>query len=196
MFGTKFYTKWAGLKQRCLNKKNKAGDVGFERQMLSIDANIRNNPAELRNNWYSKFNERKEFVRHYKNFKVVNNPVFEFPFSSFFSYKDFCVALADLATFLNQTFFPDQSLYQLWSTFIKVNQGWQSYIKCDRLLNNIFANEYSEIDCTVVEQGWLNYNLSKICRLYDGVIFEQAGYPTNTQTIHTIVQEHINKLRN
>lgn len=178
------------------NLMHKAGDAGFEKQMLSIDEKIRNNPVELRNNWYSKFNERRVFIASYKDFKTVTNPVFEFPFSAFFSFRDFCVSLSNLATFLNQTFFPDQSLYTLWSTFINVNQGWQSYVKCNNLLNDIFANEDTLIDCTVVEQGWINYNLSKICRLYDGVMFDQAIYPSNTQIVHSIIAEHISKLRN
>jgi len=178
------------------NLMYKAGDVGFERQMLAINETVRNNAVYLRNDWYSKFNERATFANHYKEFKQINNPIFEFPFDAFFSFKDFCVALSNLATFLNQTFFPDQSLFDLWSEFIKVNQGYQSYIKCNNLLNDIFANTLTTVDCTIVEQAWLNYNLSKVCRLYNGILFEHAEYPSDTQKIYNIIQEQLVKLRN
>lgn len=177
------------------NLMYKAGDFGFEQQMLSINESIRNNPVQLRNNWYSKFNERLLFADHYREFKDHGVPVFEFPFEAFFSFTNFCISLANLATFLNQTFFPDQSLHDLWKEFIAVNQGWQSYNKCNQLLADVFANSNESIDCTVIEQGWINYNLSKMCRLYDGALFDQDQYPTNTQLMHSIVQEHLTKLR-
>jgi len=177
------------------NLMYKAGDVGFEQQMLSINESIRNSPVQLRNNWYSKFDERSLFVDYYQEFKDLDVPVFKFPFEAFFSFTDFCISLSNLATFLNQTFFPDQSLYNLWKEFIEVNQGWQSYHKCNQLLADVFANSNKSMDCTCVEQGWINYNLSKICRLYDGSLFDQDQYPTNTQLVHSIVQEHLANLR-
>ena len=169
----------------------KAGDVGFEQQMLSIPDSIRNNKIEYRNNWYSKLNERNTYVHHYIDFLPITAPIFEFQFKSFFSFKDFCIELSALATFLNQTFFPNQSLYNLWFEFITRNQGWQSYLKCNQLLEDIFANRYADIECSIMEEGWLNYNLSKICRLYNGAMFEQEIYPKNTQQVYNIIQEHL-----
>jgi hypothetical protein len=173
----------------------RAGDVGFEKQMLFIPDDIRLNPVAIRNNWYSKFFERNEYSNFYKEFGEISQPVFEFPFKSFYSFSEFCKNLNEMAAFLNQTFFPDQSLFDLWEKFIKVNQGFQSHKKCNTILENIFANCSMAIDCTVIEQGWMNYNLSKMCRMYHGSIFEQEYFPTNTQQIYKEVTQHLEYLR-
>jgi hypothetical protein len=173
----------------------KAGDVGFENQMLSIPESIRNDPVSLRNNWYSKFNERELYASHYTNFPSLDNEVFEFTFESFFSFKNFCTELSRLAKFLNQTFYPNQSLYDLWSEFIQVNQGWQSYVKCNHLLDCMLSNVATKVDCTAIEQGWINYNLSKICCMFDGPMFDQVDYPSNTCMIYNTIQNHFVNLR-
>lgn len=177
------------------NLMYKAGDVGFEKQMLSIPESIKNNPVDIRNNWYSKFNEREKYANFYSDFVQIDQPVFKFDFSSFFSFEKFCIDLNHLAIFLDQTFFPDKSLYKLWTEFIAYNQGWQSYVKCNHILEDVFANESTSIDCTAIEQGWLNYKLSKICRIYNGLLFEDAVYPTNTQTIYNAISSHLGGLR-
>jgi len=177
------------------NLMYKAGDVGFETQQLSIPDTIRNNPVDYRNNWYSKFNQRDEHSKYYNDFQSIPNPVFEFPFEAFFSYKDFCIALCDLAAFLNQSFFPDHSLYQLWSEFIQYNQGWQSFNKCNCIINSMFSNQNIDIDCTIVEQGWINFNLSNMCNMYQGPMFDDAVYPVNTLIAYNAIQQHLSSLR-
>ncbi len=77
--------------------------------------------------------------------------------------------------------------------FIQVNQGWQSYTKCNNILVDVFAGRTSPIQCTALEEAWLNFNLSKICRLYDGPLFDQAQYPADTGSIYNIVQEHLGR---
>ena len=131
------------------------------------------------------------YANFYNDYLQVTNAVFEFPFESFFSFKDFCIALNNLANFLEQTFFPDQSLWDLWSEFIRYNQGWQSYIKCNSIIDKCFSNQHQSIDCTSIEQGWINYNLSIMCRLYQGPMFDDMVYPTNTCIIHQIIEQHL-----
>lgn len=173
----------------------KAGDVGFEKQLLSIPNSVRDNKIELRNNWYSKFAEREKYANYYTNFLPTSTPVFDFRFEAFFSFKNFCAELGSLANFLNQTFFPDQSLHTLWTEFIARNQGWQSYFKCKQLLEDIFANANKTIDCTLLEEAWINYSLSKMCKLYDSTLSEQESYPTDTQQVYKIIQQHLGSLR-
>lgn len=173
----------------------KAGDRGVAKQMLEIPEHIRNSPSALRSNWYSKINERDAFSNFYVEFPTVDNSLFEFDFRAFFSFSEFCKELSLLAEFLNQTFFPDQALYNLWSTFIAVNQGYQSFHRCDDFLNNVFANKSFIVDLSPIEQGWINYNLSRICRMYDGPLFDQDHYPKDTQEIYRIVQVHLAGLR-
>ena len=173
----------------------KAGDVGIERQLLNISDSIRADRTKFRNTLYSKFNEREKYANYYGNFLPATSPVFEFKVESFFSFKNFCVELSKLADFLNQTFFVEQSLYLLWEEFITKNQGWQSYIKCNQVLEHSLANKDSSIDCTVLEEAWINYNLSQVCKLYTGPSFEGGQYPTNTQLIYEIIQNHTRTLR-
>jgi hypothetical protein len=173
----------------------KAGDIGVEKQMLSIPDHVKNNPVALRNNWYSKIQERQLYIHKYNNFSTVSNNIFNFSFESFFCFTNFAKDLHRLAQFLNQTFFPDQTLYELWAKFIELNQGRQSHIKCNQILTDIFSNNCAEIDCTVIEQGWINYNLSKMCGLYQGSVFEDLDYPTNTQKISAEIARHFSALR-
>jgi hypothetical protein len=177
------------------NLMYRAGDVNFEEKMLFIPDSIRQDPIAYRNDWYSKFNERHTYSNHYKEFDQISQPVFEFPFESFYSFPEFCKNLNKLAVFLDQTFFPDKSLFELWEKFIKINQGFQSYNKCNTILENIFANRDMAIDCTIIEQGWINYNLSKMCRMYNGSMFEQPQFPTNTQHIYQEIKHHLASLR-
>jgi hypothetical protein len=169
----------------------KAGDHGIDRQLLRIPDDIRNNPVLHRNIWYSKFQERVLYSTHYKKFIPVTSEVFEFSFNSFFCFAAFCAELNKVAKFLNQTFYPDSSLYALWKQFIDVNQGWQSYIKCNQIIEDIFSNKFVNIDCSIIEEGWLNFKLANICRIYNGPLFDNPVYPTNTQIIYNILQEYL-----
>lgn len=173
------------------NLMYRAGDVGFEEQLLVIPDSIRQDSIAYRNNWYSKFNERHSYSDFYGDFSKISQPAFEFPFESFYSFPEFCKNLNEMAVFLNQTFFPDKSLFEVWEKFIEMNQGFQSYNKCNTILENIFANRNMAIDCTIIEQGWINYNLSKMCRMYNGSMFEQPQFPTNTQDIYQEIKHHL-----
>ena len=173
----------------------RAGDVGVEKQLLSIPIEVRNDPIEFRNNWYSKFNERDLYILEYEKFCSLKQETFNFPFSSFYSFSVFYKTLDRLAKFLNQRWFPDQSLYHLWKEFIDKNQGWQSHIKCSKILENIMGNIPMNIDCTIIEQGWINYNLSKMCRIYSGDVFNNIEYPTNTEQIYRDIQQQLENLK-
>lgn len=173
----------------------RAGDVGFDQHLLATPDDIRQDPVAHRNNWYSKINERNLYMSLYGEFKKLSNPVFEFPFESFYIFPEFCKSLDQLATFLGQGFFPDQSLFTIWKKFIGLNQGIASYNKCNTILENIFANHDMTIDCTVIEQAWINYNLSKMCRMYNGSMFKHEQFPTNTQDIYQEVEQHLEYLR-
>lgn len=177
------------------NLMYKAGDVGIDQQQLATPKNIRDNPVNYRNNWYSKFNQPSEYASHYNDFPTISNSVFKFPFEAFFSFNDFCIALSNLASFLNQTFFPDRSLYELWAEFIQYNQGWQSFNKCNRIIDSMFSNQPMEIDCTMIEEGWINFNLSIMCKMYQGPMFDNVVYPNNTTIAHRVIQEHLASLR-
>lgn len=178
-----------------VNAIYRAGDVGFEKHIMQTPDVIRNQPVEHRNNWYSKITERHKYMNLFTDFDQSVVQVYDFPFTSFYSFQDFCKNLNALAFALNETFFPDQSLGSIWKKFIDLNQGYHSHRKCQQILENIFANADMEFDCTIIEQGWINYNLSKICRMYTGSMFENEHYPTNTKEIYKEVCRHLEWLR-
>lgn len=177
------------------NLLHKAGDVGITAQLMNAPTHIRHDTMAYRNQFYSKCNERQIYSDFFPQFCNIPNAVFEFPVDAFFSFTNFCKKLNELAFFLNQTFFPDDTLYQLWGMFIERNQGWHAYNKCNTIIENVFANLPYEFSCNIIEEGWINYNLSKICRIYSGPMFDDAQYPTNTQDIYNIIQLHLEGLR-
>lgn len=178
------------------NLLHRGGDIGLEKQLENIDSDIRANNTAYRNQIYSKFNEREKYSNYFNILPVISNKLFEFPIESFFSFNFLqCKKLNELAFFLDQTFFPNESLYRLWCTFIEKNQGWNSHLKCNNIIEHIFANRSFEFKCTILEEGWLNYNIAKFCRMYNGAIFDSDDYPLNTRDIYNIIQNHLTGLR-
>lgn len=169
----------------------KAADVGFERHINTAPPDVLKSPAKHRNLWYSRINERDNYFQIYGELKAWDEPMHTFAFRSFFNLVEFFKELNALAHFLNQTFVPDDSLEDIWKTFISRNQGLQSYNKCQHILESIISNADTPIQCTPIEEGWINFNLSKMFRLYDGILFESDAYPTSTKEISNIVKEHL-----
>jgi len=92
-----------------------------------------------------------------------------------------------MANWLGQSFEASNILYTLWAEFIERNQGLQSYNKCSTIIENAFNNVDYEFESTVLEQAWINYNMSKHCNVYDGPLYSNITYPTNSQQIYKII---------
>ena len=178
---TEFFIAFTNLLYR-------AGDLGFEKQLLAVPSDILDNRVALRKNFYAKLNQRDLYANFYKEFSSVGNLLHKFPFTAFYSFELFCIALNELAFALDQTFFPDSSLFLLWQEFIAKNQGWHSYNHCNRIIKDIFSNADQEINCTAVEEAWINFNLSKICRIYSGRMFDEETYPACREIYQDIQQ--------
>lgn len=174
----------------------RAGERGWDQQMLSIPTDIRQDPVGYRNNWYSKLAESDLYMTEFNQYHKVDYPVFEFDFAAFFTYNKFCHELQRLAGWLDQTFFPDRNLWLLWQEFIQRNQGYQSWLACEQLLAACLNGEDSEIHATILEQAWLNYSIARITRMYSGTVFDSANYPKSTREIYQEIQNHLNNLRN
>jgi hypothetical protein len=173
---------------------HRAGNIGFETRILEVPEEVRAIPAQHRNNWYAKFNERETYTG-YQKWQAAPGAVFDFPFSDFYSFPTFCKRLNSLAGFLDQTFFPDARLYQLWNELMGKNQGLQSYNKCHKILDAVYANQSYKIDCDIIEQAWINYNLSKSVRMYSGSVFDNDEFPNDAQLIYAEIQQHLKHLR-
>lgn len=165
------------------NLLHRTSGATFDQHMDQIPECIRNNRKLLRDNFYSKIQERETYCNLFPVFKQEALPTYKFNFNSFFSYTMLCAELNQLSIWLDKEFCPDSDLYMLWFEFISLNQGWNSYYRCDKLLTDILSNAPAEIKCTTLEEAWLNYNLTKMCNVYNGTMFSD-NYPTNAQEIY------------
>jgi len=142
--------------------------------------------SSLRNNWYAKLKER-----HFKQTelkKTTTLPVFDFEYSSFFSLAAFVEQLQQLANFLNFTFVYSQSFVELYQKFISVNQGYSQYCTALKIVDSILTNQACPIDQDNWQiQSYINYCLSNLFKIHNGVLHECDQYPNNTQDIHKLV---------
>lgn len=144
---------------------------------------------DLRNNWFAKLNERQ--FEHASVQPNTNLPIYKFPYKSFFNLIDFCKELKKLSAFLGETFKFNGSLPILWNEFIKRNQGWALYNQGNVLIENMLNAQAIDIPNDWKLHAFINFQLSKLFDLYDGDLFNLELYPTNTLTLHTIVNDHI-----
>lgn len=149
----------------------------------------------LRNNWYTKLQER-----HFKQTELKNNTtlsVFDFEYSSFFSLRAFVEQLQKLANFLNFTFVYSQAFVELYQKFINVNQGYDQYCAALKIVDAILTNQSHSIDQNNWQiQSYVNYCLSNLFKIYNGVLHDSDQYPTNTQHVHQLVVDFINNYDN
>jgi hypothetical protein len=155
-----------------------------EDHMAHIPEHIRNNKRLLRNDFYSKINERKQYANLFPKFTYTWPENFDFPFWHFYNFTDFCGSLHKLAVWTNESFTPSEELYILWEEFINKNQGLSSYSRCEDLLTAILGNQFDFIDLTVLEEAWVLYNIAKIT----GVYLEFDEFPTSTQQIYEMLK--------
>lgn len=144
---------------------------------------------DLRNNWYTKLTERHFGPSETR--PTTDLPVFDFDYGSFFDLNQFLLELKRTATFLNNTFNFDLSLVELWQTFIDRNQGYQAQQHVHGLLNSIYRNQSAEIEPDWKTHACINAVISKTFDLYDGVLFDDNTYPTDTQQIAKIIEHHV-----
>jgi hypothetical protein len=171
------------------NVIHRAANVGYNQQLSNIPDEIKNDSAKHRNLWYSRFNEPVFYHDLFPEFTPYPNQTVDFDFDSFYSWHQFCSNLQLVAKFCNKKFSPTIELYCLWQEFLSRNQGWNSYLRCKNILESIFSNQNVPIDCDIIEQGWINYNLTKMCQVYSGTIFDTVDYPQDTGTIYQLIQQ-------
>jgi hypothetical protein len=184
----------SNIYHRCHPDAVKGTDVNINQiTQLHLDAMFSSNQTikSLRNNWYTKLQER-----HFKQTELKNNtalPVFDFEYSSFFSLQSFIEQLQQLADFLNFTFVYNQLFVELYQKFIEVNQGYNQHCNASRIVDAILTNQ----SCLIQQQDWqlqacINHRLSKLFKIYDGILHDSNDYPNNTQILHNLVVEFVN----
>jgi hypothetical protein len=149
---------------------------------------------QLKNNWFTKLNER-----HFdptNRYPQTDLPVFEFDFACFFDFVKFVKELQRVSEFVNLNFVYDSSLYDLWEDFLSRNQGYKLYTEA----NNIVAHACADRPC-VIPNDWklhayLNYAMSKSFRLCDGVLHSDQPYPTDARELYKIITQHLEEFDN
>lgn len=151
---------------------------------------IVNNQTDLglRQDWFAKLNSGIIYTDIVPKSKL---PIYEFNYASFFDLSDFLSEMRRLADWLGMTFVYDSRLANLWFEFIKRNQGWKAYSKTNQILSCVAADRSSLVDNDWQIHAFLNYKISKIFNLHDGVLFDREIYPLDSREIYAIIADHV-----
>lgn len=148
-----------------------------------------NTDLDFRNNWFAKLSER-----HFEDASTRPNtqlPVYNFDYKSFFNLNEFCIELQKTAHFLQETFKFDYTLAELWQEFINLNQGWALQKQAHSILQSTLLNHEAPIPDDWKLHAYLNFMLSQMFDLYDGVLHTNHVYPATTRELLTVIQEHL-----
>lgn len=151
---------------------------------------ISNNQTDLalRQDWFSKLNSN---IIYTDLVPKTSLPVYEFDFASFFDLSDFLKELRRLANWLEMTFVYDRRLADLWFEFLEKNQGWKKYRSTNQILSCVVADQECFIEDDWQIHAFLNHQISKIFNLYDGPLFDNVIYPSDSREIYAIIDEHV-----
>lgn len=181
-----FYRCNGGLGIGCDATSEEIADWHFKQLGIS-------DQVGLRRNWFTKFSESHHVLSVGDEclFKNKEN-VFYFKYKSFFNISEFIKELRKVADFFNQTLKVDKSFIELYEQFIKNNQGFRKYLNVSKIIDDINLGKDTVIETDWMEQAWINYQLSLMYKIYDGRLFEDTDYPTNTLEIYQLLNNHQN----
>lgn len=174
-----------------LNVANRVGDISAIEKEKSVPEIVRANDSMLRNDYYSKLQNPEYGCPLPANWIYQDLPAIEFPMSACYDQLEFYTELLNLSKFLNHSFNPDESLQLLWQQFIDKNHGVNSWNRCHALLPYIASGRSYTFQLSIQEQALLNLMLTRSFNVYDGVLFENNTYPTNTKDIWDAIKHHI-----
>jgi hypothetical protein len=174
-----------------INRIERAGAVQAEKLNRNIPERIRKTSHLYRNNWYAKFNFEKHAYLNSCDWRWNDTVFFDFPMESLFEVTDFYQTLYQLSTFLNTKFVPDVELSKLVENFLKINPGWQSYIKCKKIVEATLANIDLDFECTIAEQALINSLLTRSVGIFDGELFHSDDYPNKTSHMWKLIDHQL-----
>lgn len=155
----------------------RAGNVSFEDKLKDLDTETKNSRMKLRKFFYDRVTNPDK-SHGFKD--LPDNRVFEFKFAWFYQWHLFSQGLRDMATFLERPLTVNKELYDLWREFIKLNQGYQSYVRCADVLETIYHDQDRPIALEAWEEAWLISNLAKIYGDPAENLLNQESFPTST----------------
>lgn len=165
-----------------VNMWYRAGDLGFQQRFDTMYQEREHDRQRIRPFFEHAIKEMLT-IQPFDDFQ--HNPSADFDFRSFFDWGDFCRALRSMANFLGMSFQPTPDLYELWYRFVQINQGWQSYNRCEQVLEHVFAGSELEFELDIFEEAWLNINLRDMFGSIPERL-QQADYPRNTAELRRI----------
>jgi hypothetical protein len=169
----------------------RAGDIPKEvKESVSLPTKVINDPAMLRGDYFSKLSGGDHAWPLPSRWKFQNVENLEINMSSLYDFFKFLQTIKHIADFFNHKFSPDSELFDLWQEFMKRNQGWQSWITCNEVLQDSIANCDRDIEPEVHQQALLNVLLSRTLGIFDGDLFDNPNYPINTKNIYQLIKEH------
>lgn len=144
--------------------------------------------SEIRNLFYSAMREPKFGADNMQNWAPLSNDYCEFPISAFYNYIELVHYLGQVSLFAGRIGWNyDSSLYDIWSEFINKNTGYQSYVKCQQIITNMLAGDNIPIECTVLEEAYINFYITDTFNLYSNIDCFTDNYPKTTQELYQAI---------
>lgn len=147
----------------------------------------------LRNYYYAALREDKFGLDNFNDFIDFDNKLLiEFPVQAFMSLNEFVRELQKVSKIATGKYFKyDHSLSVMYHTFLDKNSGIQSQIKCTKIINDIVAGKSTEFKANILEEAWINCNITQTFDIHDGIDCFGEVYPTNTRVIYDQIIEKV-----
>jgi hypothetical protein len=171
----------------------RAGDVPLEKKLSMTPLSVRNVPNKFRNEWYARFNTQEYGYNRpgSLSWRWEQTPAFNFSMKALFDPLHFYKELLNLAKFLNMTFVPDTQLHQLLMQFLKLNQGWQYYSKSKHIVDCALSGQKVDFTSDEILQALINSLLTQSVGIFDGKLFANDQYPSDTAQLWCCIEEHL-----
>ena len=138
---------------------------------------------EIRNLFYSMLNDKQYGVDLYRSFTPGDYQFYNFPFRSFFDIGEFYYQLNEIAKFLDLNFYPTTELASLHNEFLEKNQGYYSEKRCKELWKEILLENDVKFNLNILEEAWINWQISRSFRCFDLDELWSDNYPDSTKKI-------------
>lgn len=150
----------------------------------------------LRNLFYAKFNEPQFGIEPASVQRDFALPTFEIPLTAFYDYIKLNSYLGELSKFAGKIGWSyNTDLYPLWSEFMSKNIGYQSYVKCQNIIEKILTNQDYTIECNLLEEAYINSYITSTFNIHSDIVCFNGLYPNNTQDIYNLIINQVRKQR-
>ena len=149
--------------------------------------------SALRNYHYATLREDKFGLDNFNKFIDFDTKLLiEFPVQAFTSLNEFVRELQKVSKISTGKYFKyDHSLSDIYHTFLDKNSGIHSQIKCTKIINDIVAGKSTEFKANILEEAWINCNITQTFDIHDGIDCFGEVYPTNTRVIYDQIIEKV-----